>query len=191
MGSPPSSNMYLKQGPHGPSTHNSMPNHPGNHQMYSSRGPEAHALVVTLSLSDSIIGLFRDHNFDSCNLCVCNANNKIIGNIRGSEVGIYVHLQDTSPDDEHVRCNCGFSASANRRYTLKTKIQRDTYTLPLTSGCNTVYLFPGWHIALDFFTKMNLRLVQVLMLLTYCIVMNGTRGRKSPSFCWIRSIRIL
>lgn len=113
MGSPPSSNMYLKQGPHGPPTHNSMPNHPGNHHLYSTRGPEAHALVVTLSLSDSVIGLFRDHNFDSCTMCVCNATNKIIGNIRGSEVGIYV--QDTSPEEEAVRCNCGFSASANRR----------------------------------------------------------------------------
>lgn len=124
MGSPPSSNMYLKQGSHGPPTHNSMPNHPGNHHMYGSRGPEAHALVVNLSLSDSVIGLFRDHNFDSCTMCVCNATNKIIGNIRGSEVGIYVH--DTTPEEESVRCNCGFSASANRRYATKYVLNSTT-----------------------------------------------------------------
>ncbi|ODN04072.1 Mediator of RNA polymerase II transcription subunit 13 [Orchesella cincta] len=131
LGSPPSNNMYLKQGPHGPNTHNSMPNHPGHH-IYGSRGPEAHALVVNLSLSDSVIGLFRDHNFDSCTMCVCNANNKIIGNIRGSEMGIYV--QDTSPEEEAVRCNCGFSASANRRLAHRSGLfYEDEYEITTSS----------------------------------------------------------
>lgn len=81
--------------------------------MYTSRGVEAHALVVNLSLSDSVINLFRDHNFDSCIMCVCNASNKVIGNIRGSEVGLYI--QDSAPEEDTVRCNCGFSAAVNRR----------------------------------------------------------------------------
>ncbi|XP_035704664.1 mediator of RNA polymerase II transcription subunit 13-like isoform X3 [Folsomia candida] len=125
MGSPPSSNMYLKQGPNVPPNavalqqqqhpHNvPHPPHSGHPpHMYATRGVEAHALVVNLSLSDSVINLFRDHNFDSCTMCVCNASNKVIGNIRGSEVGLYIH--DSAPDEEAVRCNCGFSATVNRR----------------------------------------------------------------------------
>jgi len=130
MGSPTTNNMYLKQGPHGPQVISHPPHHMqaqqaphgpsshpghggGHHHMYGNRGVEAHALVVNLSLSDSVINLFRDHNFDSCTMCVCNASNKVIGNIRGSEVGLYIH--DSSPEEESVRCNCGFSASANRR----------------------------------------------------------------------------
>ena len=115
LGSPPSSNMYLRHGhnvvmqpthgPHGPQS--------GHHHLYGSRGPEAHALVVNLSLSDSVINLFRDHNFDSCTMCVCNASLKVVGNIRGSEAGLYI--PDSSPDEDPVRCNCGFSASVNRR----------------------------------------------------------------------------
>ena len=111
--------MYLKgsvlqhpHGPHGPHSH------PGHHHMYGSRGLEAHALVVHLSLSDSVINLFRDHNFDSCTMCVCNAGNRVAGNIRGSEVGVYI--PDPNPEEDAVRCNCGFSASVNRRYVVST-----------------------------------------------------------------------
>lgn len=114
MGSPPSANnMYLKQGLNGPQMQHPHPQiaHPSH--AYTTRGVEAHALVVNLSLSDSVINLFRDHNFDSCTMCVCNASSKVIGNIRGSEVGLYVH--DTVSEEEPIRCNCGFSASANRR----------------------------------------------------------------------------
>lgn len=117
MGSPPPNNMYLKQGPNGPTAiqhpHITHPSHSGHPHMYATRGVEAHALVVNLSLSDSVINLFRDHNFDSCTMCVCNASNKVIGNIRGSEVGLYIH--DSAPEEEAVRCNCGFSATASRR----------------------------------------------------------------------------
>jgi mediator of RNA polymerase II transcription subunit 13 len=121
MGSPPS-NMYLKQGPNGPPTmQQQLPQHPphsGHSHMYANatRGVEAHALVVNLSLSDSVINLFRDHNFDSCTMCVCNASNKVIGNIRGSEVGLYIlDSAPTNSDEEAIRCNCGFSATASRR----------------------------------------------------------------------------
>jgi len=118
-----SNSMYLK-GPHGPmmqhGAHGPPPHHhTGPPQMYGSRGMEAHALVVNLSLSDSVISLFRDHNFDSCTMCVCNAGSKVVGNIRGSEVGIY--LPDTSGEEDTVRCNCGFSATANRRYVFKSR----------------------------------------------------------------------
>lgn len=113
MGSPPS-NMYLKQGPHGPVVPHGALNQPIHHQhphVYG-RGVEAHALVVNLSLADSLMNLFRDHNFDSCTMCVCNAGNRVVGNIKGSEVGVYI--PDPSPEDP-VRCSCGFSSSVNRR----------------------------------------------------------------------------
>lgn len=112
LGSPPPGSMYLKQGSGMQHSHGPHP-HPPPHQIYGSRGVEAHSLVVNLSLSDSVINLFRDHNFDSCTMCVCNAGNRVVGNIRGSEVGVYI--PDLTPDEDTVRCNCGFSASVNRR----------------------------------------------------------------------------
>ena len=60
-------------------TLNSVDNQGTNHQI-----PEVHSLIVNIYLMDSRLNLFRDHNFDSCNICVCNMN------IKGSDVGIYV-----------------------------------------------------------------------------------------------------
>ncbi|KAK1786371.1 hypothetical protein P4O66_017608, partial [Electrophorus voltai] len=71
----------------------------------------AHSLYVTLILSDSVMNLFKDCNFDSCCICVCNMN------IKGADVGMYVSEptldpQSSAPDP----CSCGFSAVVNRRY---------------------------------------------------------------------------
>ncbi|XP_063769367.1 mediator of RNA polymerase II transcription subunit 13-like isoform X2 [Pseudophryne corroboree] len=68
--------------------------------------PEAHSLYVTLLLSDSVLNIFKDRNFDSCCICACNLN------IKGSDVGIYI--PDSSNEDQY-RCTCGFSAIVNRR----------------------------------------------------------------------------
>lgn len=40
--------------------------------------PEANSLVVTVLLGDSALNIFRDHNFDSCTFCVCNAGPKVL-----------------------------------------------------------------------------------------------------------------
>ncbi|KAG8224142.1 hypothetical protein J437_LFUL005476 [Ladona fulva] len=99
--------------------------------------PEASSLVVNILLSDSVLNLFRDHNFDSCTLCVCNAGPKVVGNIRGSDAGVYLPdsmsggTSGISPsnggsssdgtsgpaglEEDPVRCSCGFSAVVNRR----------------------------------------------------------------------------
>lgn len=89
--------------------------------------PEANSLVVIVLLSDTAFNIFRDHNFDSCTLCVCNAGPKVVGNIRGSDAGMYLISSSGSPysplspsphlplEEEHIRCNCGFSAVVNRR----------------------------------------------------------------------------
>lgn len=40
----------------------------------------AHAacpLLVNVLLADTVLNVFRDHNFDSCTLCVCNAGPKV------------------------------------------------------------------------------------------------------------------
>ncbi|KAH9389698.1 Mediator of RNA polymerase II transcription subunit 13-like [Tyrophagus putrescentiae] len=67
---------------------------------------EVNALMLNLLLSDSMFNLFRDHNFESCSICVCNMN------IKGNDVGIYLH--DPSPQPDYYPCSCGFSALSNR-----------------------------------------------------------------------------
>lgn len=40
----------------------------------------AHAacpLMLNVLLADTVLNVFRDHNFDSCTLCVCNAGPKV------------------------------------------------------------------------------------------------------------------
>lgn len=71
---------------------------------------ESNALMLNLLLSDSMLNLYRDHNFESCSICVCNMN------IKGNDVGIY--LPDTSAQQsnnyDYYQCTCGFSALSNR-----------------------------------------------------------------------------
>ncbi|XP_076453407.1 mediator of RNA polymerase II transcription subunit 13-like [Babylonia areolata] len=87
-------------------TLNSMDNTGTNSQL-----PEVHSLLVNILLSDSILNLFRDYNFDSCNVCVCNMD------IRGSDIGLY--LPDTgSSSESSYKCTCGFSAIVNRRFAF-------------------------------------------------------------------------
>lgn len=50
------------------------------------RTPEANSLTLNVLLSDTAFYIFRDHNFDSCALCVCD----VVGNIRGADVGVYL-----------------------------------------------------------------------------------------------------
>ncbi|XP_059615269.1 mediator of RNA polymerase II transcription subunit 13 isoform X2 [Phlebotomus argentipes] len=58
--------------------------------------PEANALLVNVLLYDTLLNIFRDHNFDSCTICVCNAGKKCVGNIRGSDSGVYLALPGTT-----------------------------------------------------------------------------------------------
>lgn len=54
------------------------------------KAPEANSLLVNILLADTALNIFRDHNFDSCTLCVCNAGPKVVGNIRGADAGLYL-----------------------------------------------------------------------------------------------------
>ena len=80
------------------------------------RIPEASSLMLNLMLSDTILNVFRDHNFDSCTICVCSNE----GNIRGRDAAPY--LPNFSGDDD-ITCICGFSALMNRYVkNLRTKV---------------------------------------------------------------------
>ncbi|XP_036436074.1 mediator of RNA polymerase II transcription subunit 13-like isoform X4 [Colossoma macropomum] len=68
--------------------------------------PEAHSLYAILLLSDSVLDIFKDRNFDSCCICACNTN------VKGADVGVYI--PDSTLEDQY-RCMCGFSAIVNRR----------------------------------------------------------------------------
>lgn len=68
--------------------------------------PEAHSLYFVLLLSDSVLNVFKDRNFDSCCICACNMN------VKGADVGVYI--PDSTREDQY-RCMCGFSAIVNRR----------------------------------------------------------------------------
>ena len=67
------------------------------------------ALKVNVILSDSLLNLFKDHNFDSCNICECTTS------VLGMEFDIYVSGPAPPPPRS---CNCGFSARVNRKFAL-------------------------------------------------------------------------
>ncbi|XP_047739393.1 mediator of RNA polymerase II transcription subunit 13-like isoform X2 [Hyalella azteca] len=85
-----------------------------------SQTPEASALIVNMVLMDSSLNLFRDHNFDSCPMCVCNNDHKVVGNVRGSDGALYLPSSYLSPSEEAIECNCGFSAVVNRRLAFQS-----------------------------------------------------------------------
>ncbi|GFS56681.1 mediator of RNA polymerase II transcription subunit 13 [Nephila pilipes] len=80
--------------------------------------PEAHSLLVNLVLADSMLNLFKDHNFASCTLCVCNMNTK------GADAGINLpsSLIPSGTDEPQYKCTCGFSAVVNRHQSHRAGI---------------------------------------------------------------------
>ena len=64
-------------------------NQPQSASGVASKGPKsavANGLVLNLVLSDSLFNVFRDHNFDSCTMCVCSN----AGNTRGRDAAKYL-----------------------------------------------------------------------------------------------------
>lgn len=80
--------------------------------------PEAHTLIVNLVLSDSMLNIFKDHNFASCGICVCNMNTK------GADAGINLpsSLIPAGEDEPQYKCTCGFSAVVNRHQSHRSGI---------------------------------------------------------------------
>ena len=70
--------------------------------------PAANSLTINLVLSDSILNIYRDINFNSCTMCVCTNE----GNIKGGESLMY--LPEFAGDEDND-CKCGYSAIVNRK----------------------------------------------------------------------------
>lgn len=120
--------------PHSPASVSSACHGKTSTESATSKLPEASGLVLCLVLSDSLLNLFRDHNFDSCTMCVCSNE----CNIRGRDAAVY--LPDQTSEDADINCMCGFSAVINRRLayhsglfyedeTEATGITEDLYSL--------------------------------------------------------------
>ena len=79
---------------------------------------QAHSLLTNIVLSDSLLNLFKDHNFDSCTMCVCGESSSGVGNLLGNDGALY--LPGINVDDEDlVHCYCGFSAVVNRKLSYQ------------------------------------------------------------------------
>lgn len=70
--------------------------------MKGQKAPEASSLLINVLLYDTSLNIFRDHNFDSCTICVCNAGPKCVGNIRGLDSGIYLSLAASCHFNENL-----------------------------------------------------------------------------------------
>ncbi|KAF5394970.1 Mediator of RNA polymerase II transcription subunit 13 [Paragonimus heterotremus] len=105
---------------------------------------EANGILMNIILSDSMLNLFKDHNFDSCNICECTSS------VLGSEVDLYLsnfapplHIQNSKNQRSSLgsvssgggglgthdlvggstfgsanSCKCGFSAVMNQKYVV-------------------------------------------------------------------------
>lgn len=71
-------------------------------QTTGSKAPEANSLLVNVLLYDTSLNIFRDHNFDSCTICVCNAGPNAVGNIRGLDSGVYLSLTSSCHFNENL-----------------------------------------------------------------------------------------
>lgn len=73
-----------------------------NRQSQMGKAQEANSLLVNVLLYDTSLNIFRDHNFDSCTICVCNAGQNCVGNIRGLDSGIYLSLAASCHFNENL-----------------------------------------------------------------------------------------
>ena len=99
----------------------------GNTNKSTTSGNEFNCLSYNIYLSDTILNTYRDINFDSCTLCVCN------NNLKGIDYSVYIthdglmngknglntserEQQDNNNQQsfQHA-CTCGFSSIVNRR----------------------------------------------------------------------------
>ncbi|RNA26525.1 mediator of RNA polymerase II transcription subunit 13, partial [Brachionus plicatilis] len=99
-------------------------------------GKYLNSVCLNVSLSDTLLNLFRDINFDSCTLCVCTNNNNIKGidfgtylcmdALNTSENGLVVNnnqanvVSSSCHSSHYVSCTCGFSSVVNRAMSAKS-----------------------------------------------------------------------
>ena len=64
--------------------------------------PECHSLMLNIVLGDSMLNVFRDHNFDSCVVCVCSDGQNWVGTIRGPDAVYYLPV-DSSQNSSRLK----------------------------------------------------------------------------------------
>ena len=113
--------------------HQHQHQHHHHHHIPQQRIPEANSLLVNILLYDTSLNIFRDHNFDSCTLCVCNAGPKCVGNIRGSDSGIYLSLS----------ASCHFNENANSIWenNINQQQKNTSMTTEMESAATTTAKF--------------------------------------------------
>lgn len=100
------------------------------HQRLFNNLSEISSIHLNLILSDTVLNMFRDHNFESCNICVCNmtvrgtSSDSIqnISNIKSFNFQPQAQLEsNTVQIEENINdCTCGFSATINRHFSHLT-----------------------------------------------------------------------
>lgn len=89
------------------------------HQILFNNLIELNSIQLNLILSDSVISMVLDHNFESCTLCVCNMSIKgthyeaIPQKDHNNHWKTYIS-QDSSSNEFINECTCGFSAIVTR-----------------------------------------------------------------------------
>lgn len=101
---------------------------------------ELNSITYNLYLSDTLLNIYRDINFDSCTLCVCK------NNIEGIDYPVYLHFDGlvrqfssnssiTSQQSNNLEdpngykppCTCGFSSIINRRLAINSGLFYEDY----------------------------------------------------------------
>uniref|UniRef100_T1IJV1 Mediator of RNA polymerase II transcription subunit 13 n=1 Tax=Strigamia maritima TaxID=126957 RepID=T1IJV1_STRMM len=84
-----------------------------DNSLQTSQIPEAHSVLANVLLSDSMLNLFKDHNFNSCTMCVCQMD------VYGADAGLYLSDASGANREALYKCTCGFSAVVNRKYAFR------------------------------------------------------------------------
>lgn len=99
------------------------------HQRLFNNLTEINSIQLNLLISDSLLGMFLDHNFDDCPLCVCNMSIKgsapdiipqkteIQGSWRNTPAADIISSPSRGTNEFSNECTCGFSAITNRHHS--------------------------------------------------------------------------
>lgn len=83
--------------------------------------------MLNIVLGDSMLNVFRDHNFDSCAVCVCSDGQNWVGTIRGPDAVMYL------PETPNRASNSS-SSSALRALLPGTPLQQQQQQFPGMGG---------------------------------------------------------
>ena len=75
------------------------------------------SLISLTFAGDSLLNLFRDHNFDSCAVCVCSDGQNWVGTIRGPDALFYLpdNTTSTNSSSSTISSSANGSSTGNSR----------------------------------------------------------------------------